>query len=68
MKDLIYAKLVDEDIDVWKPIEAEAIGSNKYIIQTNDKEVSLKKGNIVKVKKHIFSDNTEGLIIEEVIS
>ena len=62
MKSIIYVKILNEDINVWKPINAILIGENTYEIIDEDDEIEFKNGEIVKVKKKIFSDKTEGLI------
>jgi hypothetical protein len=58
----IYVKIIDEDIDVWKPAKAECIKDDIYKIIDTDDELEFNNGSIVQVKKKIFSDGEEGLI------
>ena len=62
MKSIIYIKVLDENINVWKPINALCIDENTYKIDDNDDEIEFKKGQIIKVVKKIFSDGTKGLV------
>ena len=62
MKSIIYIKVLDENINVWKPINALRIDKNTYKIDDNDDEIEFKKGQIIKVVKKIFSDGTKGLV------
>ena len=62
MKSIIYVKVLDENINVWKPINALCIDENTYKIDDNDDEIEFKKGQIIKVVKKIFSDGTKGLV------
>lgn len=62
----IFVKLLNEGIDVWKPVEVEEINGHYKILSKNidpDNEIwEFNQGDIVKVKSHKFSNGTKGLI------
>jgi len=62
----IYIKLINEEIDILKPVFAKKI-DNKYYIDvskndSDDEELEFNHGDKVRLKKYKFSDGTKGLI------
>ena len=62
MKQIIYGKIIDEDIDVWKPVEATKVSIDTYRIDANDSELEFRKGDLVQVREKEFCDGTKGII------
>lgn len=64
IKTVIYIKLLDEDIDVWKPVLAIKICNYLYKINDDieEEDSEFKNGEIVKVKNKTFSDNSQGMV------
>jgi hypothetical protein len=67
----IYVKLLNEGVDVWRPVEADE-HNNLYRITSktmnDDENWEFKTGEKVKVKKYKFSDGTRGLVAIELIN
>ncbi len=62
----IFIYLLNEGVDVWRPVKAEIIDDGKYKILDENSEVDedweFKPGDIVLCKEKIFSDGIKGLV------
>jgi len=65
----IYVKLLNEGVEVWRPVDAEKINDHYKILSENtsdgDEIWEFQCGELVKVKKHKFSDGFKGLVAIE---
>lgn len=55
-RDTIYVALLDEGIDVWRPVEAERLSADTYLIVDQDYEPEVERwefepGTIVRCRK-----------------
>jgi hypothetical protein len=59
--DQIYVRLLDEGIDVWRPVAATALPDGTYILVTtpvpDDEQWEFPPGSRVVVEKRSFEDN-----------
>jgi len=62
----IYVPLLNEGTDVWRPVEAEHVGDDRYRIiqeQSQDEDWPVARGDIVKCESHRFADGTFHLVV-----
>ncbi len=62
---LIYVKLVDENVDAWRPTLAELVGDGAYRItgeRPDDENWEFDRGTLVRGQIHRFSDGSQGLV------
>jgi len=62
----IYIYLLDEGTDVWRPVEAENLGNNRYrIISSNndpeDEKWEFQTGDIVSCERKILGDSASSV-------
>jgi hypothetical protein len=55
-RDTIYVALLDEDIDVWRPVAAKKLSSDSYLIVEQDYEPAIERwqfepGTVVRCRK-----------------
>jgi hypothetical protein len=62
----IYVALLDEEIEVWRPVQAIRLGDSFTIISKNDhsdlEQWQFAEGETVYCKPHGFSDGEAGLV------
>jgi hypothetical protein len=39
----IYVRLLDENVDVWRPVEARPVGENEYVILGEDPDPEVER-------------------------
>lgn len=59
-KEVIYVKITDEVVEVWRPVQAKKLADNKYVIESNDMDPEIelwefRHGDIVKTELQIRS-------------
>jgi hypothetical protein len=62
---LVYVPLLDEGVDVWRPVAAEVIGNGCYLItgdQPSDERWKFLPGTSVRCEERRFEDGTLGLV------
>jgi len=67
-KVLVYIPLLDEGVDVWRPVAAEVIGNGCYRItgnEPNDERWEFPLGTAVRCREHRFEDGSLGLVATE---
>jgi hypothetical protein len=67
-KVLVYVMLLDEDVDVWRPVTAEITSHGCYKItgnQPDDERWEFEPGMSVHCKERRFKDGTLGLVATE---
>lgn len=69
----IYVYLLDEPVDVWRPVQAIEKGNGLYQIvsenlDTDDERWEFTTGDIVRVKEKLFSGNQAGFVAVEKIA
>jgi len=61
----ILVKLLDEAVDVWRPVDAEHVGGDKYRVlgQIPEAEVwEFQPGDVVHCRSRDFADSRTGLV------
>jgi hypothetical protein len=61
----IYVPLLNEGTPVWRPVEAEHLGDDRYRImqeQPKDEDWPVASGQVVRCTPHRFADGVVGLI------
>lgn len=66
----IFVALLDEGVDVWRPVEATHEGDDRYrIVSKNqdpeDERWAFKSGDIVRCRRQAFGDGHVGLVAFE---
>lgn len=64
----VYVYIENEAVDVWRPVEAEHVGLDTYLLigPTPDDEIwQFPPGSIVKCKMRQFEDGQSGLVAIE---
>jgi hypothetical protein len=69
----IYVALLDEAVDVWRPVDATHLGADRYRILTpnetsGDERWEFEQGALVKWRACTFADGTVGLVAFERIA
>ncbi len=69
----IYVKLLGENLEVLRPVEATKVGKNTYKIISLNPEPKMekwefKKGDVVQCTTKMFSDGEKGIIAKKKIS
>jgi hypothetical protein len=64
---LIYVPLVDEGVDVWRPVVAEVVGDQTFRIvgeniSPDDEHWAFATGEVVRCEDHRFKDGSSGLV------
>jgi hypothetical protein len=64
---LIYVPLVDEGVDVWRPVIAEVVGDQTFRIvgeniSPDDEHWAFATGEVVRCEDHRFQDGSSGLV------
>lgn len=64
---IIYVKLLNEGVDVWRPVEAERLEGETYRIaepsnKAEDETWEFPPGSLVEVQEHTFSGGNVGRI------
>jgi hypothetical protein len=65
----IYVALLDEGVDVWRPVAAEALGSGLFRLLGAVPEGEIweyQPDEIVNVRERTFSDGSKGLVATKV--
>ena len=66
----IYVALVDEAVDVWRPIQARDLGNGEFevmgIVPAGERW-EFPPGTRVRCREHRFADGATGLIAYEVV-
>ena len=64
MTKTIYVRLLDEGVDVWRPVEAEKISDGVYqlvgVQNNSDEKWEFESGSIVRVEKRPLVGGVEG--------
>jgi len=66
----IHIKLLDEAVDVWRPVDAEHLGGGDYRVLgpiPADEVWEFQPGDVVCCRKRDFADNRAGLVAFEKI-
>jgi hypothetical protein len=61
----IFVPLLNEGTNVWRPVEAEHLGDDRYRImqeQPEDEDWPVALGQIVQCTPHRFADGAVGLV------
>ncbi|MGH9895705.1 MAG: hypothetical protein ACREA0_27725 [bacterium] len=61
----ILVKLLDEAVDVWRPVDAEHVGGGEYRVlgQVPEDEVwEFQPGDVVRCRNRDFADNTTAVV------
>ncbi len=63
----IYVRLLKEDLEVWRPVEAVKMGKDTYNIISPNPEPKVEKwefgkGDVVRCRQKLFSDKNRGMI------
>ena len=61
----IYMPLLDEGVEVWRPVQAESLGENRFRICENtpeDEVWEFGSGEVVRCVRRTFQDGTVGLV------
>ena len=61
----IYMPLIEEAVECWRPIEAERIGADLYLVvgTVPEGEVwTFQPGDAVLCRNHVFEDGNYGLV------
>ena len=61
----VYVALMEEDVDVWRPVDAKPVGPDRYRLvasQPDDETWEFKTGQIVKCEPRRLSDNIVRLV------
>jgi hypothetical protein len=69
MDEPIYVALLNEGIDVWRPVSAKALGDGEFQIIGNvpsDEEWQFAPGTRVRCKDMVFENGERGLVAYEV--
>jgi hypothetical protein len=68
----IYVALLNEDVEVWRPVLAEHLGGDSYLLigptpegavyDPDDEEWEFKPGTVVRRERQAFSGNSWGFV------
>ena len=67
----IYMPLLDEGVDVWRPVEATHLSTGAYLVEGEvpvGEEWAFDPGTVVRCERKRFSGGEEGLTAVEVVS
>ncbi len=59
----IFIKLLDEGVDVWRPVDAENVGGGEYRVVgqiPEDEEWEFRPGDVVRCQNRDFADGKTG--------
>jgi hypothetical protein len=62
----VYVPLFNEGTPVWRPVDAEHLGDDRYRIvqeKPKDEDWPVASGQIVQCTPHRFADGTVGLVV-----
>lgn len=65
MKRTIYIKLLDEGVDVYRPVFSTFVCNNVYIVgsrEDNDEKWEFEPNEMVEVMQYDFKDGKNGLV------
>ena len=65
----IYVALLGEGTEVWRPVEAQPIGNNVFLVQgeiPSGESWQFSPGTQVRCKEHVFASGEHGLVAIEV--
>ena len=61
----VYVALLDEGIDVWRPVEARAVGEDIYELSgsvPSEERWAFQPGDLVACEPHTFAGGEQGLV------
>ena len=68
----IYVALLNEGVEVWRPVRAERVGEDSYVLlgpapdgavyDPDDEEWEFKPGTVVRCERHAFSGGSSGFV------
>jgi len=64
MIETIYMPLLNENVEVWAPVQAESLGSGRYRIlgpRPDDEEWAFSVGSVVNARMTCFSGGESGM-------
>jgi hypothetical protein len=67
----IYVALLGEGTEVWRPVNAQPIGNDVFLLQgqiPNGESWEFSPGTQVRCKEHIFASGELGLVAVEAIA
>jgi hypothetical protein len=68
----IFVALMDEGTDVWRPVEAERISDDRYLLvgvcDTEDEVWQFSPGSVVRCEVHKFAGGESGLAAVELVA
>jgi hypothetical protein len=66
----VYIALMDEGVDVWRPVDVEDLGDSTYRIVSINADPDSERwqfttGDVVRVRRRQFADGTIGVVAVE---
>jgi hypothetical protein len=71
MNQTIYIALIDEGVDVWRPVKAKPMGDDLFLLLgpvPPDELWEFQPGQVVRCREKAFSSNERGLVAYEEVS
>lgn len=64
----IYMPLLDEGVDVWRPVPAERLSADRYLVAgvvPTDESWQFVPGSVVRCEEHVFASGERRLVAVE---
>jgi hypothetical protein len=62
---LVYVALLDEGVEVWRPVDAEHVADDEYVLSgpvPEGEAWEFQPGDVVRCRARTFSNGTTGLV------